>query len=301
MTEFLKVHLLILPRWFAAPAAAASVLLGAALAGVWNIELVWALLGAMFLMAYAHSYNAFHDYVITGLDREGPSGHSAEKIYTGGQNLIRDGRVSALGVFLNLVFWALLAAIFFGLLASSTTMWLAVPFGVIMLCAPWYSWAKLHWHPEIPLGVGFAICAVWLGTAVGGSIDWWAGLWASIPFFLMFGVIAEHVDQWMDYETDWPKGARSFGMWIAHRGYWIITSLLALVALTYCVQTVLVFLVVSPWTLLSVAAIPFFYMSLNCFIDYALGFKEARQKAVLWGLGGITAYQALFVAGEIVG
>src|SRR5450759_2441548 len=94
MKRKLKAHLWTLPRWFAAPFFGSTLLLGAVLAGDISANSWWALVAGLLIMAGGHSFNSYLDYAWTGIDKGEVEERSAEKAYTGGQNLLANGIVS---------------------------------------------------------------------------------------------------------------------------------------------------------------------------------------------------------------
>jgi len=295
MATLLVTHLITLPRWFALPAAASGVLLGVALGGAWGWQAGMAVLAGVLVMAAAHSWNSFHDYAITKFDVGETGGRSSEKAYTAGQSVIAEGLLSERAVLLNALAWVGLSALPTAVLAVTATPTVWVPWALAILCAPWYSQAKKAWHPELPLGFGFATCAVWLGMATAGDIDWRLGALASIPFFLAFGVVAELIDQHADYQSDWPKGGRSLGLLTAHLGLPLAPIVAVGMVVVFASQAALVVGgALDRWSLLSFAgAIPLFWSVWFIELDF--------KKGVLWGLGGGALYQLLFVVGEAIG
>ncbi|TET17994.1 MAG: hypothetical protein E3J81_01045, partial [Dehalococcoidia bacterium] len=74
-----------LGRFFALPIVVCSVLLGVALGGHWSWLSAMVALGAIFQMAYAHSFNTLLDFEWTGFDRGAEEERSKGKVYTHGQ------------------------------------------------------------------------------------------------------------------------------------------------------------------------------------------------------------------------
>ena len=105
----LKAHLLTLPRWFATPFFGSALLLGAVLAGGISSNSWIVLVGGLFIMAGGHSFNSYLDYAWTGIDKGKVEDRSAEKAYTGGQNLLANGIVSQREALANALAWYLLA------------------------------------------------------------------------------------------------------------------------------------------------------------------------------------------------
>lgn len=303
MTHFLQVHILILPRWFASPIVIAGVTLGILLQGEWSAMVIASFLGGLLLMAFGHSWNSFHDYVITGLDKGEQLERSMEKPYTSGQSVIPSGRASPRGVLFNALFYLILSTIPFAVLSIHSTPYVWGIWVFVTLCAPWYSEAKLRWHPELPLALGFGPGAVWVGMAASGEVAWMTGFLASIPFALLFGVVAEYVDQAIDAEANWKKGARSLGMLVALSRIPLWVPLSLLLALVYISQLVLVvFNMLPPTSLLSLLALALFIVFLE---QYRRGIKKETimeiivtlARASMVGLVGIVTYMFLFLLG----
>lgn len=267
--------------------------MGVALVGSWNWLVAPLIVAALASMSAAHSWNSFHDWSITGLDKT--ESHSAEKPYTTGQALIRLGVVSPREVLVNSLLWATLAVIPVFVLAIFSTPWVFLPYFLVLFCAPTYSWGKLHYCPEVPLGLGFSVFAVWLGMSVSGEIYWLKGFLAAIPLFIIFGVWAEHVDQWRDHDSDWPKGGRSLGLLTAHLKVPLVVPLTFLLVLSYLSQIILMaFDILSPMTLLTLVALLPLSWSITLF-------ETSFKKGVMIALLGMFLYQSLLVAGEVIG
>lgn len=297
MIQKLMGHLVTLPRWFGVVAAVTSVTLGGIIAGASAWYLFLAVMAGVFLMAYAHSWNAFHDWAITGFDKGTPTERSKKKVYTSGQSLLALGMLSQNEVLANSLGWLILSLGFAIPLSLMTTMWVWLPFGLVVLCAPWYSEAKRLWHPEIPLGLGFATFAIWLGQAAAGKPDFVLGALVSIPLFLMWGVFAEHIDQARDYEENWPKHGRSLGMLVRHYNIPLRWSIAWIMSVIFLAQIFLIAIgILAPWTGLTfLSVIPM----TACAI--LLDTPASYSKGVLWGLGGIFLYQILLVVGQALG
>lgn len=291
----LVAHLVTLPRPFAAPIAICAVILGGIIAGAAPFHLFWAVMAGLFLMAGAHSWNSFHDWAITKFDQGTPEERSRPKEYTIGQNVIETGVLSIKEVFINSIGWFVLSLGFVIPLSLMVTPWVWLPWGLVVLCVPWYSEAKKLWHPEVPLGLGFSTFAIWLGQAAGGKPDFALGALISVPLFLCWGVLAEHVDQADDYKPNWPKGGRSLGMLVAHMGIPLLWSIGWFTTIVFLSQIFLIAIgALAPWTGLTLLAfIPITFGAL--LID-----KE-HKKGVLGVLAGILLYSIFMVIGQIMG
>ena len=262
--------------------------------GSFNWWLVPAIVIGLALQSYAHSMNSYLGYAWSKLDQGEPEVRSVEKVYTGGQSLLASGRVSLRGVLINSLVWLALALVLTAFFARSTTQWAWVPVLIAVVCPFWYEWGKLHWMPEIPLGLGFATAATWLGMATSGQIDWWLGAVASLPLFLIWGVWAEHADQHVDYAANWPKGGRSLGLLTAHLGWGLRRPLAGILALVFLAHLALIVVwpVLSPHTAWAIlVSMPLFWV--------CLGTIDRRQKlGVLFGLAAVTVYQVAIVVGQ---
>lgn len=293
MIRKLQVYVLIAPRWFALPVAFLGVLLGVVTGGSWGTLAVLALFIGATLMSFGHIMNSVLDWAWTGLDKGEEGTRSFEKPYTGGQNLIANGRASVLGLSVNASLWLLLSALATGVLATQTTAQVWLVWGVTAIATFHYSWAKLHYHPEIPLGIAFGPCAVWLGMSTSGEITWVEGFLVSLPLFLIFGVVGEFFDQYCDADANYPKGGRSLGILAAHHGVNAREGISVLLLLTFLVQGILVFTsVLSVWTTLTLTSLIFFFF-------FTALYRRSQKTAIFLGLLGIFAYATLLVIGEM--
>ena len=206
----LKAHLWTLPRWFAAPFFGASILLGSVLAGGINANAWLALIAGLLVMAGGHSFNSFLDYAWTGLDKGEIEDRSAEKDYTGGQNIIEAGIVTVREVAINAIIWYLLSAIPIIYLAFAVGWPIIVVWVVGMLVTFWYSWGKLNWTQETALAVGVGPGSVLLGMfAVSPNPPWGIGLLASVPIAIILSYLGLALDEWPDAEANLKKGVKS--------------------------------------------------------------------------------------------
>ena len=290
----LRLHGLVLPRFFALPAALAGMLMGPALLGRWSWDVLWVLASGAAGMAWAHQANSWLDYSWTGLDRGPEASRSREKLYTGGQGVIARGLITPQEVALGAFAWLTLSALLIAVAAWRTSPWVWLPWALIAPMTFGYSWAKLHWHPEVPLCLGFATFSTWLGMAVFGRPDFWLGFVGSLPLFLIWAM-AEQVDQAIDYEPNWPKGARSSGMWWRHKGLPLGSLVSLMVSLSVLAQGLLIIAdILSVWTAVSLAAT---FPLAVC----VLTIDRKERAGVMWGLAGVTLYQSLLVLGQALG
>jgi hypothetical protein len=210
MIRKIKVHLWTLPRWFALPFFASSCLLGSVLAGGLNLHAWIAMIAGILVMAGGHSFNSYLDYAWTGLDKGETEDRSAEKDYTGGQNVISAGIVSLREVLVNAIGWYLLSAIPIIYLAVNVSAMIYIPWVLGMLATFWYSWAKFNYTHEMALGA-----AVGPLPAMMGAFGSYAhpqiipALLASVLAAVVLSFIGLALDEWPDAEANLKKGVKS--------------------------------------------------------------------------------------------
>lgn len=211
MKNKIKAHLFTLPRWFAAPFFGSSIIMGVLLAdGGLGLNAWLALVAGLLVMAGGHSFNSFLDYAWTGLDKGKPEDRSAEKDYTGGQNLIENRVVSISEVAGNAVMWYLLSTIPMAFIISTVGRYVAIPWILGMLVTFWYSVAKFNWTHELALGVGVGPLSVLLGMfAVNPYPPVMTGLIVSVPFAIVLSFLGLALDEWPDAEANLKKGVKS--------------------------------------------------------------------------------------------
>ncbi len=295
MKQKLKAHLITLPRWFALPCAVCSVLLGIALGGHWSWISAMIVLSALFEMAGAHSWNGFLDKEWTHFDEGGVDERSKEKVYTGAQNIIMKGIVTSHEVVFNALGWYAVSAIFIGIVAVhiGSIIWLF--WGLGALVTFWYSQAKKLWMPELALGVGFAVIPSIMGMATQPNANYLVAALASVPFFIMFSVVCESLDQFVDAPANWPRGGRSLGMLVWKMGGSIVTYASWWIAIAYISQLFLVQAgMLKPLTALSlIATVP---------LAFAIAMIEKLpDKAIVVGLFGVFVFHILIVVGQVMG
>jgi 4-hydroxybenzoate polyprenyltransferase len=293
MKDKLLTHLR-LGRFFALPCAACSVLLGIALGGYWSWISAMVTLSAVFLMAYGHSFNTLLDYYWTGFDRGVEEDRSRPKVYTHGQQVIASGEMDFDDVLLNGVIYLIISFAFIAVTAWYTTLWVFLIWFLGAAITFWYSWAKKYYHPELALGVGFATLGCMMGMATQPNPDYLLAGLASIPFFIMFSVVCEGLDQWIDAEANWPRGGRSLGMLVWKMGGSIITYSVWWIAIGYIAQLFMIQAgILNPLTSLSlVATVP---------LAFAIAMIEKMpDKAIVTGLGGVFVFHILIVVGQVI-
>lgn len=294
MKEKTKVHIG-LARLFALPAAVCGVLLGIALDGHWSWLSAMVVLGAIFEMAYSHSFNTLLDYSWTGFDKGTKEERSKGKVYTKAQQPIAAGILSPKAVLVNGLIYLAISAIFIGIVAWKVSPIILAIWAGTALCTFWYSWGKLHWNCELALGAGFGPLAVMLGMASQPNPDFLLAFLAGIPFLILWGYGAETIDQWTDAEPNWPRGLRNLGALLWKNNVSISMFLSWLIIITFISQLFLIVGgVLAPLTALSlISFIPF------CFC--LLYLEKNLKVGVLWGLGAIFLHMILMTVGQIVG
>lgn len=294
-----KIHLIQLPRWFAAPFFGASILLGVVLAGgSFHALKTWlVLIAGLFVMAGGHSFNSLLDYAWTGLDKGEVEDRSAEKVYTGGQSLIAKG-VSQIEVLNNALAWYAASAIVLFVILGFTG-WLLLVWFLGCLATFAYSWSKMHWTHELALGTAVGPLAVLLGMfAVNAHPPVMAGIICSVPAAIVLSFIGLPFDEWPDAEANLKKGAKSvaFMVWKYSEGkveglWWYCSSWVAFL------MAYNVFLIsagyLKPMT--GIAFIP-----LACVIPALLLCKVDFQKAMLTIVALGALYATLMLVGQAI-
>ena len=294
MKDKIKTHIG-LGRFFALPIVVCSVLLGVALGGQWSWLSAMVALGAIFQMAYAHSFNTLLDYSWTGFDKGAEKERSKGKVYTHGQQAIAAGIMTPKGVLINGLIYLAISAIFIGIVAWKVSPVIWIIWAATALMTFWYSWGKLHYQCELALGLGFGPLAVMLGMASQPNPDFLLAFLAGIPVLILFGYGAETMDQFTDASVNWPRGLRNFGALVWENNVSISMFIVWLLCATFLSQLFLIAGgVLHPLTALSlIALIPF---------SMCLLFLEIKPKVgIIWGLGGIYLYGLLLLIGEALG
>jgi 4-hydroxybenzoate polyprenyltransferase len=227
----LKTHIWTLPRWFASPFFLVACGLGVVLAGgsftALNTWLI--LLAVLFAMAGGHSLNSFLDYAWTGLDKGEKEDRSAEKSYTGGQNLIENGKVSLEGIIINVACWWVLSGILLFVLGyrigNDHTWWVLFGLWVAGMIVPfWYSQAKFHWLHELSLGIGCGPLPLLLGMfAVNNNPHIVTGLLVSIIPAVVLSFAGLAIDEFPDAEANLKKGVKSIAYKVWEYSEWTLS------------------------------------------------------------------------------
>jgi hypothetical protein len=158
------------------------------------------------------------------LDKGEKEDRSAEKSYTGGQNLIENKVVSLNEVVFNAVGCYLLSAIpiLYLILAQHVTTLILIPWVLGMAVTYWYSWGKFNYTHELSLGVAVGPLPMLIGAfAVNPDANWINVLLVSVPFavVLSFGGLA--LDEWPDAEANLKKGVKSMAYEVWKWSDWI--------------------------------------------------------------------------------
>lgn len=292
--EKVKLHIG-LARVFALPAAVAGILLGCVLVGGWSWLTLIIILCASFLMFYSHSFNTFLDYYWTKFDRGTEEERSRAKIYTAGQQPLALGIAKGWEVLANGLICLAISAAFAAVISWKVSPWVWLPWGLTVPMTFFYSWAKLHYCPEIPLGLGFGSFGVMLGACTVASPPLWTAFLAGLPFAFLWGAVAETMDQYLDYDVNYEKGLRNIGALIGHFKLRITYFLGFLMVLVYLIQLALVIGgVLAPLSLLSLLALPL--------VIYCMLYLEWDERIGIYlGLAAIFVHMVLLVVGQALG
>ena len=295
MKDKIKAHLLTLPRWFAAPFFGSSLLMGAVLAGGLGANAWIALVGGLLIMAGGHSFNSFLDWQ-SGLDQGEAEDRSAEKDYTGGQNLIENGIVSLKEVVLNATGWYILALAPLIYLALNVS-WVIFPIGLAgMLITHWYAWGKFNWTHETALAVGVGPIPVLLGMfSVNPSPPWVTGLIVSIPVAIILAYLGLAFDEWPDAEANLKKGVKSLAYKVWQYGISLEWYLMSWFLFVFIYQVFLIAVgILSAMTALTFLTFPGF---IACLVLLKANFRKVGAILVIVA----ALYPILLLVGEIIG
>jgi 1,4-dihydroxy-2-naphthoate octaprenyltransferase len=296
MKAKLKAHLWTLPRWFATPFFGSVILLGAVLAGGININAWLGLIAGLLVMAGGHSFNSFLDYSWTGLDKGELENRSAEKDYTGGQNIIEAGIVTPTEVFINAIGW-------YGLSVSPVVYlainvgWPVIPVWLAgMFVTFWYSKAKFNWTHELALAAGGGPLAVLLGMyAVNANPEWPRGVLASLPVAILFSFAGLALDEWPDAEANLKKGVKSIAYKVWEYGMDLPQYLVWWFIFAYIFQLFLIFVdILAPMTFLTFILIP---VLIPCLVFLKRHFRKTAGVLVM--VAGL--YPILVLVGQVIG
>lgn len=306
-----------LPRWFAIPFFAASCLLGSALAGGITANAWIAVVGALLVMAGGHSFNSFLDYSWTGLDKGEVENRSAEKTYTGGQNLIETKVVSLKEVLINALSWYVVSAVPMIYLAVKVTPLIIIPWVAGMLVTFMYSWSKFNYLHELSLGLAVGPIPLTIGLlAINPGANWVHGLLVSVPFAIVLSFAGLALDEWPDAEANLKKGVKSLAFEVWKQSDWIkewqkdrgvpkMMSIKSLTTLRWYLTGWFLFmffyqgLMIQLGILKSLTAISFlaFPFLMACMLMLKSNFKKWAAITVIVG----AAYVILLVVGQVYG
>lgn len=296
MKAKLKAHLWTLPRWFAIPFFGSSILIGAVMAGGISRNAWLGLVAGLLVMAGGHAWNSFLDYAWTGLDKGEAVDRSAEKDYTGGQNLIENGIISLKEVVFNAVGWYVLALIPTIYLAITVT-WVIVPVVVAgMLVTFWYSWGKFNWTHETALAVGVGPLAVFIGMiSVNPNPPWLTGLIVSVPTAVILCYLGLAFDEWPDAEANIKKGVKSLAYKVFEYGIALEWYVMSWFLFVYIYQVFLI----TAGILAPMTAITFFVFPglIACLVLLKGNFRKVGGYLVLMA----ALYPVLLLVGQAVG
>jgi 1,4-dihydroxy-2-naphthoate octaprenyltransferase len=292
----IKAHVILLPRWFAAPLFGAPIVLGGLLAGGMTFTSWIGLLAGLLVMAGGHSLNSALDYAWTGLDRGEKDERSAEKSYTIAQNSIAKGILSVKEVYINGLCWYVLAFI------PLTYLALRVGYAVLFVGAAGmsitflYAKAKFNWTHELVLGVAVGPLAVLTGmSATSGSPPWGVGLLASVPFSIITSFAGLALDEWPDAKANVAKGVKSIAYKVWENGVSLEWYLSSWFLFSYMYQVFLIQIgILHPLSALSFSLWPMF---IGGMVFLRTHFKKAAGVIVAAALADVT----LIVLGHALG
>jgi len=296
LKEKSKAYFITLPRWFAAPFFGGSVLLGVVLAGDFCPNAWIALVAGLLIMAGGHSWNSFLDYAWTCLDKGEVEDRSAEKDYTGGQNLIENGIVSLKEVALNATGWYILALIPLIYLAI-TVSWVLIVLGIAgMLVTVWYSWGKFNWSHETSLALGVGPLSVLIGMfAVNPNPPWVTGLLVSVPVAVILCYLGLAFDEWPDAEANLKKGVKSLAYKVWEYGISLEWYVLSWFLFVLIYQVLLIAMdILAPMTAISFFTFP-------GMISLLVLLKKDFRKYGGYLVIVAALYPLLILAGQIIG
>jgi 1,4-dihydroxy-2-naphthoate octaprenyltransferase len=302
----LKAHLLTLPRWFAAPYFGSALLLGAVMAGGLTVNSWIALVGGLFIMAGGHAFNSYLDYAWTGIDKGKIEDRSAEKAYTGGQNLLANNIVSINEVLVNAVGWYVMSLFPIVYLSIKLGWGIFIVAILGMLITFWYSWGKFNWTHELSLGVGAGPIAVLMGMfGTVSNPDIGAGILAGVPFAIILCFAGLALDEWPDAEANLRKGVKSIAYYVWYASMSLEAFLGVWFAFMYLFQFFLVYLgILDKQTMWTFILVPFFMALFVLLRSKELKKKtgEERFKKVAAAIVAVAAlYPVLLLIGQLIG
>lgn len=242
MIHKLSIHLWILPRWFALPAVLCAIALGCIQTGAAGWLMAMVMICSATIMAWGHSMNTLLDFA-TGIDQiGGPT--SRPKSYTSGNQIIVTGQATPGEVLGNALCWLGISLCFAILIATRTSWWIMLPWGLSALVTFAYSLGKLCYGCELALGLGFGPLAVMMGAAASTAFvfhDFGPAFMSGLLYGWVFGFGAEFIDQAFDADQNWGSGLRNMGALAWKTGIHPATFTGLLLAFAYIIQIALVF------------------------------------------------------------
>ncbi len=295
MKDKIRTHIA-LGRHFAAPIVILAVILGAQLGGSPVGITILAVIAGLLAMSAGHYYNSWADHN-WGLDRG--EVRSTAKWYTWGSSVIALGKATPKEVLTSaIVQYIAFTAICAYIGWAANTWWILFPWLIAMTAGFMYApgfmpGLKYKGFPEY-VGFAFGIGGVSLGYVCSGAMDLsvvlLVGIGCSLPW-----AAAWIIDQYVDAESDIPKGVRNIAHVAFETGFPIWGWCLFGWTLSY---VFLLFLItigyLSPWVFLAMFAVPLFGLCI-------VWLPKDITKGVQYGLMGIFVYMLLIVIGQAIG
>lgn len=294
MKDKIRTHIA-LGRFFAAPIAILTVVLGAVLAGAPAWLTVLAAVAAVIAMSAGHYYNSWADHR-WGLDRGTP--RSVEKWYTWGSSVIALGKATPKEILVSsLVQYGLFTGLCVAIGILADTWWVLFPWAVAvtagLIYAPGFMpGLKYKGFPEY-VGFAFGIGGVSLGYVCSGGMD--------LPLVLLVGLGVSLpwatdwiIDQYVDAESDIKKGVRNIAHVAYETGFPIWAWCLFGWTLSYIFLLFLITIgYLSSWVFLAMLAAPLFGLA-------AVWMPKDITKGVQYGLVATFVYMLLVVVGQMI-
>jgi len=305
MKEKIKTYLLIMPRWFALPAALTAIALGGILANGITWQVVVAMVAGTMIMIGGHYYNSWADWLY-GLDRGAPA--SVEKWYTGASLAISAGLTTIRETLIGWIICYVISAILVGWICLSIgSAWPWLGWGIGVTTATIYSpgfckGVKALGFPEYCGIGGFGIGGCLIGYTASCGLVSFTPVICGIAISLFWG-LSWAPDQFPDAESDYKKGIRNLGTIIAITKFPLGVYYLPAMLFAYMFQIFVINLgYLSAWTFLSALALPLFTLGaiwLTKGQDNPAG--ADFEKGVKYALLGIFLAMILVVVGQLIG
>lgn len=270
-------------------------LMGCILVGNLSLNAWLGLTAGLLVMAGGHALNSWGDWV-TGLDKGEAEARSAEKDYTGGQNLIASGVVSLRETLFNGLAWYALSAIPIIYLARANGWPIILIWILGMGVTFWYSLiAKFTWTHELALGIGVGPLALLLGMfSVSPHPPVVTGIIVSVPFAIILSFLGLALDEWPDAEANLKKGVKSIAYMVWKYGVSLEWYVSAWLLLLYIYQVFLIAIdVLKPLTGLTFVVAAMIIMLL---VPLRSNFRRIMKViiAIAW------LYPILLVVGQVL-